>query len=33
MNGTAIIAGLVLLALAEIFRRGAVLEDEHAHIV
>ena len=24
---------LVLLALAEIFRRGAVLEDEQAHVV
>ena len=33
MNGTAIVVGLVLLALAEIFRRGAVLEDEHAHVV
>ena len=33
MNGTGIVAGLVLVALAEIFRRGAVLEDEHAHVV
>lgn len=33
MNGTAIVVGLVLLALAEIFRRGAVLEDEQAHVV
>jgi hypothetical protein len=33
MNGTAIIVGLVLLALAEIFRRGALLEDEQAHVV
>ena len=33
MDGTAIFVGLVLLALAEIFRRGAVLEDEHAHVV
>lgn len=33
LNGTAIVVGLVLLALAEIFRRGAVLEDEHAHVV
>jgi hypothetical protein len=33
MNGTVIFVGLVLLALAEIFRRGAVLEDEHAHVV
>ena len=33
MDGTVIFVGLVLLALAEIFRRGAVLEDEHAHVV
>jgi hypothetical protein len=33
MNGNVIFVGLVLLALAEIFRRGAVLEDEHAHLV
>lgn len=33
MDGEVIFVGLVLLALAEIFRRGAVLEDEHAHVV
>jgi len=33
MDGTAIFVGLVLLALAEIFRRGAELEDEQAHVV
>jgi hypothetical protein len=33
MDGTTIFIGLVLLALAEIFRRGAVLEDEQAHVV
>ena len=33
MNTSVIFVGLVLLALAEIFRRGAVLEDEHAHMV
>lgn len=33
MSGTAIVVGLVLLALAEIFRRGAVLEEEQAHVV
>ena len=33
MDGMAIFVGLVLLALAEIFRRGAVLEDEQAHVV
>ena len=33
MNGTAIFIGLVLCVLAEIFRRGSVLEDEHAHVV
>jgi hypothetical protein len=31
MNGAIIVVGLVLLVLAEIFRRGAALEDEHAH--
>lgn len=33
MDGAVIFVGLVLLVLAEIFRRGAVLEDEHAHVV
>jgi hypothetical protein len=33
LDGGVIFVGLVLLALAEIFRRGAVLEDEHAHVV
>jgi hypothetical protein len=33
MDGAVIFVGLVLLALAEIFRRGSVLEDEHAHVV
>jgi hypothetical protein len=33
MDGAVIIVGLVLLALAAIFRRGSVLEDEHAHVV
>ena len=33
MDGAVIFVGLVLVALAEIFRRGAVLEDEHAHVV
>lgn len=33
MDGMVIVAGLVLLALAEIFRQGAVLEEEHAHVV
>ena len=33
LNGTAIFVGLVLLVLAEIFQRGSVLEDEHAHVV
>jgi hypothetical protein len=33
VNETAIVVALVLLALAEIFRRGAALEDEQAHVV
>lgn len=33
MDGSVIVVGLVLLALAEIFRRGSVLEEEHAHLV
>lgn len=33
MDGSVIVIGLVLLALAEVFRRGAVLEDEQAHVV
>jgi hypothetical protein len=33
VNGAVILVGLVLLALAEIFRRGAILEDEQAHVV
>jgi hypothetical protein len=33
MDGSVIVIGLVLLALAEIFQRGAELEDEHAHVV
>jgi hypothetical protein len=33
MNGSVIAVGLMLIALAEIFRRGAALEDDHAHVV
>ncbi len=33
IDGSVIVIGLVLLALGKIFRRGAVLEDEQAHVV
>ena len=33
LDGDVIVVGLVLLALSAIFRRGAILEEEQAHLV